>query len=415
MPPPAPVPLNLPTLLEIVLSLMFIFFVVSLFVSGIWEFISTILRDKRATLLRNSLRHLLSDPAFADLIYGHPLIRGLIVRRNLRFIEKLFRRFLDREIDPITGQVVVRPAYIDPNVFARVLLGLIQQHANLPAPAPGLSAMAAPLQNNLQQLNQWVSTLPTSSLAISAEALLELQAILTALLQDADATNGGVKKALTSIENWYNAYMDRVSGHFKRYSQRGIRWVALVVVILFNIDVLHLTIRLYRDPVLRELTVGQATDVVRAVGDSLNETVARQVVAEQAVRERFQRDSLSRAGQPTDSLRRLIVRRDSSLTAISRKTRSRADSLDRQRTLLAGEALGLQQLPIGWGAFLADFNDPANRGWRQLGRVGQLLVGWGLMVAAVSFGAPFWFDVLVKLVNIRNVGKKPETDSTANT
>jgi len=27
---------------------------------------------------------------------------------------------------------------------------------------------------------------------------------------------------------------------------------------------------------------------------------------------------------------------------------------------------------------------------------------------AVSLGAPFWFDVLSKLINIRNSGRKPE-------
>jgi hypothetical protein len=30
-------------------------------------------------------------------------------------------------------------------------------------------------------------------------------------------------------------------------------------------------------------------------------------------------------------------------------------------------------------------------------------------VFAVSLGAPFWFDVLNKLVNLRADGKKPET------
>ena len=36
------------------------------------------------------------------------------------------------------------------------------------------------------------------------------------------------------------------------------------------------------------------------------------------------------------------------------------------------------------------------------------LLGWILTVAALSFGAPFWFDILIKLVNIRNVMKKPD-------
>jgi hypothetical protein len=34
-----------------------------------------------------------------------------------------------------------------------------------------------------------------------------------------------------------------------------------------------------------------------------------------------------------------------------------------------------------------------------------------LTVFAVSLGAPFWFDLLNKLVNLRSAGKPPETAS----
>jgi hypothetical protein len=38
------------------------------------------------------------------------------------------------------------------------------------------------------------------------------------------------------------------------------------------------------------------------------------------------------------------------------------------------------------------------------------IFGWILTTAALSFGAPFWFDILVKLVNVRNVMKKPDSN-----
>jgi hypothetical protein len=36
---------------------------------------------------------------------------------------------------------------------------------------------------------------------------------------------------------------------------------------------------------------------------------------------------------------------------------------------------------------------------------------FGICISAVSlsFGAPFWFDLLMKFVNIRRAGKKPES------
>jgi len=36
------------------------------------------------------------------------------------------------------------------------------------------------------------------------------------------------------------------------------------------------------------------------------------------------------------------------------------------------------------------------------------LVGMAITVIAIMMGAPFWFDVLNKVSNLRGVGKKPE-------
>ncbi|SFF33551.1 hypothetical protein [Spirosoma endophyticum] len=395
--------LELPTIFDVLLSLTYIFFIVSLFVSGIWEFISTIIQDKRAKLLQHSLKYLLDDPRFADLIYGHPLIKGQIIRRKRQSLEIIFHWLLNREIDSNTNEVVIRPSYIAPSVFARVLLGLIQQNA---LEAASTSVPVPPLpQSNLQLVNQWVDQLKDSTLSLNPKALQELQAILMALMQDADATNGGVGKVIIAIEKWYSAYMERVSGYFKQYSQQGIRWVALALVIVFNIDALHLTTRLYQDPILRELTVGQAKEVVRVVGDSINLIVARRTIAEQAIRRQFKVDSTKRKDASADTIKKLIKQRDATLAFIGQKAKTTQDSLEQNRRILAAESLGIQQLPVGWGTLVKELNDPStNKVWLLI----KKLIGWVLMVSAVSFGAPFWFDLLVKLVNIRNVGKIPE-------
>jgi hypothetical protein len=39
----------------------------------------------------------------------------------------------------------------------------------------------------------------------------------------------------------------------------------------------------------------------------------------------------------------------------------------------------------------------------------ERLLGWFLTIVAVSLGAPFWFDLLNKFINIRNAGNKPKT------
>jgi hypothetical protein len=39
-----------------------------------------------------------------------------------------------------------------------------------------------------------------------------------------------------------------------------------------------------------------------------------------------------------------------------------------------------------------------------------MILGWLITAFAVSLGAPFWFDLLNKFVNIRASGKAPEEE-----
>jgi hypothetical protein len=38
----------------------------------------------------------------------------------------------------------------------------------------------------------------------------------------------------------------------------------------------------------------------------------------------------------------------------------------------------------------------------------ERIIGWLLTIFAISLGAPFWFDVLNRFMNLRSAGKSPE-------
>jgi hypothetical protein len=61
----------------------------------------------------------------------------------------------------------------------------------------------------------------------------------------------------------------------------------------------------------------------------------------------------------------------------------------------ATEAIGNLALPIGW----------TKRGFEQ-----STILGWLITALAASLGAPFWFDLLNKFVNVRASGKAPEEE-----
>jgi len=47
------------------------------------------------------------------------------------------------------------------------------------------------------------------------------------------------------------------------------------------------------------------------------------------------------------------------------------------------------------------------RRWSALGMADGCLIGWLISGLAVALGAPFWFDLLNKLVNLRGTGPRP--------
>ena len=71
------------------------------------------------------------------------------------------------------------------------------------------------------------------------------------------------------------------------------------------------------------------------------------------------------------------------------------------------EALGV---PMGWPIDPWDWSDP--RVPNDLGELAMKLAGLALTAAALSFGAAFWFDLLGKLVNLRNAGTKPKAEES---
>ncbi len=153
-----------------------------------------------------------------------------------------------------------------------------------------------------------------------------------------------VQALIDGLEHWYSSIMVRVSGQYKRNSQVVIFLVAIVVTCLLNIDSI-------------------------AIGNMLasNSTV-RQSVAAVAEKQVQQGQG---SGKP------------STLAVVSSDVRNL-------------EAL---QIPFGWSWKGSLSQDPSI--WaRKSG-------GLAISILAATMGAPFWFDLLNKLVNVRSSGQKP--------
>ena len=156
-------------------------------------------------------------------------------------------------------------------------------------------------------------------------------------------TQGDAAKLRASIEAWYDETMVRVSGWYKRRVQMLLMVVGLVLAGTLNIDAIHVASALATQPALRTELADQAA--------------AEAAAAKQANTPAAQEQAIAAHNKLRDST-----------------------------------------LPIGWagGRPVTDF-------WNGV----LMIMGWLVTAFAASFGAPFWFDLINKLVPLRSTGAKP--------
>ncbi len=183
-----------------------------------------------------------------------------------------------------------------------------------------------------------------------------------ALLALVDDTGNNIDKTRENIEKWYDSGMERISGQYKRYIQFVTLGVALVVAVFVNADTINIATQLSYDASMRQALVAAAQEYAKTpTSTSLQTNPTSQT-------------GFALVAQGCDTPE---CRVDAALGQI--------------------ESLGL---PIGWKTSEL----PSTSGdW--LTRI----LGWIITAFAISLGAPFWFDLLNKIVMIRSA-VKPESD-----
>lgn len=201
---------------------------------------------------------------------------------------------------------------------------------------------------------------------------------------------------VSTIEMLFQQRMERVEGGFKRNAQVWLFAIGLVLAVALDADGLHLIARVRADVALRETVVAVAT---------------RSPTAELA-------GGLCPLGQGKDEQGSAAGTSQQNANAMEAPPASGAplpaqgnapgDSHDSP----ASESVSLQQISA-----CVDQALPGVLGWTEarrqaMGGCGSTLLmavlGYLLTAAAISLGAPFWFDVLGKVSNLRSTLKSPD-------
>lgn len=352
-------------MLDVAIGVIFVYLLLSLVCSALNEFIEGFLK-LRAVDLEQGIRELLNDPNgrhLANKLYNHHLIYSLF--RGSYNPDKI--RNVNKDVDNKKKRYSRGsdlPSYIPSRNFALALMDVIFPATPAKSETPaitGSSGAIAPLKDNSSvspdDSNPPVKPNPLTGLrnAVNIMTNTKVRDALIVIINDA---GDDAVKARDGIENWYNSCMDRVAGWYKRRVQQIVFFMGFFIAIVMNVDTFAVFKNLENDRPLRSAIVAQAQSIRDPKTDSL---------------------------PPTD------------------KIRSNVNSL-----LQLGLPLGR-----GWKSELND-NDGALTNLsaippRSSGLSWFLkIIGWLVTGLAVSLGAPFWFDMLNKVMVVRSTVKPTE-------
>ncbi len=186
------------------------------------------------------------------------------------------------------------------------------------------------------------------------------QSIVQTLTIIAKNSQTGVKRAeegidflRREIETSFNQAMDRASGVYKRNAKGVAIMLGVIIAASSNADAFHMINRLSKDSAIRNTIINNAGEILwQSPQSALN-----------------------------------------------------LDALKNQTDL----ALNDISLPLGWTDTNLKQQVLSQKGGIPVFRHLSIFAGWVLSGIAIAMGAPFWFDILNKIVNVRNSGKPPNS------
>lgn len=246
------------------------------------------------------------------------------------------------------------------------------------------------LRTSLGQLRRGVAALSV----ISPEVNQALNALLLNVEEYVTTGETNLAKARKNVEKWFDDSMDRVSGAYKRYSQTVALVIGFFTALLLNIDSIGLTFYLWREPSVRAVLAQKAEDFdLDFAGQGAN----TQSDPLQTFREQFTGLKLPVGWSLKDQN-----------DAIFNPPTGTTGSTARAGCVLfptANDYFGIS-FSEGSPGFLSNKCLMPSQPDRSTNFFVKLL---GIIITAVAArqGAPFWFDILKRAVNLRGTGTNP--------
>ncbi len=393
--------------LDIVIGLVFIYLLYSLLVTIIQEIIATNL-GFRAKVLQKAIMRMLEEEnkdsgLWARLVswselFWNPLKKG-------SFAEKFYHTPLIKFLGEDAWHK--KPSYLDARNFSKAILDVIkeltsttgttkEQINNFLNPSIGQDTVGNDIvTSNVDFLvKKEKDETKGKDILIPTDTLKYLRSLWADAHEDVD-------RFKYLLEQWFDDTMARASGWYKRYTQLVLFIIGLSIAVSFNVDTIQIARKLSHDPELRKQLV-QAADTYLKENKDLRVKIDSTQKRLKALNN-TQGDSAAQAAALLDA--------DSSAKALIKTNQE-----------LIGEAQQMIRTD------LKNVNDLLGLGWKSCDKtkcgcclpvpVGgwsfSLILGWLITALALSLGAPFWFDLLNKLMKVRgSLEKSNESNGTS--
>lgn len=360
------------SLIEALISVIFVYFVLCVLISGFVELWQN-RKMKRAKMLYFAIDKALNDPQnknWCDFLYNHPQIESL--KKNYRYY----------------------PDYIPGGIFSSVLIDIII--------AEGKKIEFINKANGEIQIIEKNKTEDYfDKFRIGYNSLNEsrFKQLLESFLIDAD----NIQKLKFNISKWFDDYMDRLTGWYKSSVRKTTLTFAILLTLVFNIDSIKIFETIQKNNILKLNLIENAEKTIQSFPSNHIFTDSIKGIN---VSQTPNHDTKILFIQPFDS---------NSIGKMDVSTHNKDEVDFKQFTI---SLLSKNSLPFGWKG-ISYFSDNHSK---ELGlfKLIQLnleqitwlqILGWIITIIALTLGAPFWFDIMKKFVNVRHSGKKPTQTS----
>jgi len=339
--------MDLTTIIQVAIGMIFVWVILAVITSQIQEWVASIF-VWRASMLEDTIKQLLGDPALKDKVYAHPLIQGLYTNNGKRkpagipkdkFALVLFGEIMSSSTTATEGQsletVSEETGTVAENTVTTVTDADISKVENT---LTTVQNTITDVENTFKKLKNKVSDLKgENKVPPELKKFVDtLDTLLIGIEEKKDDATYTITEARQRVESWFDDSMERLGGAYRRRMQIVAIIAGIVIAAALNVDTGAIMTSLWRDPVLRQAVITQASQL---------------------------QESQIQSGQTPPS----------------------AEDIAKNV-----EQLSVLSLPIGWSK---DTLPTDTSGW--ISKIfGILLSGM-----AAAQGAPYWFDLMRKLLS----------------